>query len=384
MRLFIFSILSFLCLQAENITVLGIGRMGLCMALCLEKAGYNVLGVDLFPEYVDQLNQKKFVSFEPGVNESLRAASHFRATNILDEGLQFSDLYLIAVPTNPSTIVGEYDYSQLNDLLSKINERKVENKHIVIVSTVSPTYTNTVAGPLLKDCKNVNLSYSPMFIAQGNILQGIQYPELVLIGSNSKEKGDELEALYRRMCLNSPPFAKVSPESAEITKLALNCFVTMKIAFANCVSDIADATAGADKKAILQALGQDGRIGSKCLFSGYGFGGPCFPRDNRAFGKYAEKVAIDPALFRATDRVNALHAEFMANQFLEMELGVYLFEDVCYKSKCPVPIIEESQKLLVAKKIADAGRRVIIQDRREVIHLVESVYGNLFEYRIEP
>lgn len=77
------------------------------------------------------------------------------------------------------------------------------------------------------------------------------------------------------------------PPSAEITKLAVNCFVTMKVSYANMIGDIADATPGADKNHILQAVGADSRVGTKYLRPGYGFGGPCFPRDNRALGGYA-------------------------------------------------------------------------------------------------
>ncbi len=382
-RYSLFCLLCISCLQADTVTVIGVGRLGLCLALYLEKAGYEVLGVDTGPDYVRQLNDKTLCSPEPGVNELLRSSQNFRATLSLDEGLDFSDLCFIVVPTNPPSVPGQYDCAGLDQLLDTINERKVGGKHIVIVSTLFPGYIRNKALQKLQDCPGTVVSYNPEFIAQGAILQGIDAPELILIGEASKQKGDELEILYKKLSSNNPYFARMSPESAEIMKLSLNCFVTMKIAFANLVGDIADDTPGADKFSILKALGYDSRIGSRCLFPGYGFGGPCFPRDNRALGDYADLLRISPVLFRSTDLANRLHAQHMAEQFLKMNLDQYVFEDVCYKSRCPVPIIEESQKLAVAKLIAESGKTVVIIDRSDVIQQVRAEYGEVFQYVVE-
>ena len=88
---------------------------------------------------------------------------------------------------------------------------------------------------------------------------------MVLIGQASEETGDLIESLHRSICKNTPHIARMSVESAEIAKLSLNCYVTGKIAFANLVGDLADETPGANKFDILQAIGFDSRIGSKCL-----------------------------------------------------------------------------------------------------------------------
>ena len=127
-------------------------------------------------------------------------------------------------------------------------------------------------------------------------------------------------------------------------------------------------------------MGADSRIGGKCLLPGYGFGGPCFPRDNRALGGYAESVGIRPLISIATDEYNVIHAERMAERKLAEDVEEYTFTDVAYKPKCPVPIIEESQKLAVAARVAEAGKKVIIRDRDFILDMVRSEYGNLFEY----
>ncbi|HDY88774.1 MAG TPA: UDP-glucose/GDP-mannose dehydrogenase family protein [bacterium] len=376
------SIISISSVRAQNsVTVIGIGKLGLCSALCFEKSGYNVLGIDINQAYVTSLNNKTFRSFEPQVNVLLQNSTHFRATCSLDEGLKFSDICYIMVDTPSTPHKTAYDQRNLNKVLSEINKRKVSNKHIVIGCTIFPGYIRSIGKNLIKDCINTSLSYNPEFIAQGNIIHGLQYPDIVLIGEGSKEAGDAVETLHRGVYRNNPRFCRMSPDSAEITKLALNCFVTTKIAYANMIGDIAEQTPGADKFAILDAVGGDSRIGHLYLKPGYGFGGPCFPRDNRALGSYAQIIGIEPLIPQATDASNNLHAQFMAKQFLDEDREVYYFENVTYKDG-KVPIIEESQKLVVAAILAKSGKRVVIIDTEPVIQEVQKSFGNLFEYQI--
>ena len=369
--------------QAQNsITVIGIGRLGLCTALCFEKAGYEVLGIDLNPAYIASINNKTFRSHEPQVNNLLCSSTRFRASDLLDEGLKFSDIYYIMVDTPSTPHKAAYDHKNVNRVLSEINKRKVPNKHIVIGCTIFPGYIRTTGRDLIKDCINTTLSYNPEFIAQGNIIYGLQHPDIVLIGEGSQEAGDAIEELYHKVCLNNPRICRMSPDSAEITKIAVNCFITTKIAYANMVGDIADKTPGANKRAVLDAIGGDNRIGPLCLKPGYGFGGPCFPRDNRALGSYAQEVGVEPLIPQATDASNVFHAQFMTSQFLDKDHETYFFKEVTYKDGCKVPIIEESQKLVVAAALAIAGKRVVIIDTEPVIQEVKKSFGDIFEYQI--
>ncbi len=370
-------------LDSYNITVIGIGRLGLCTALAFEKAGNHVLGVDINPSYVQSLNDKSHHSPEPFVNEYLARSKNFRATCSLDEGIHFSNLYYIMVDT-PSTAAQEaYDHSKLSLVLSEINKRKVKNKHIVIGCTVFPGYIRNVGSFLIRNCTSTTLNYNPEFIAQGNILYGLHNPDIVLIGEETKKAGDLLETLYQKICKNSPKICRMSPDSAEITKLAVNCFITTKIAYANMVGDIADSTHNANKFEILEAVGADKRIGNLYLKPGYGFGGPCFPRDNRALGSYAKILGITPLIPQATDNSNKEHAQFMIKKLLAANCPEYVFENVTYKDNCTVPIIEEAQKLVVAAHLARAGKCVLIRDSASVIEKVQQSYGNLFKYKIQ-
>lgn len=368
-------------LPENQITVIGVGRLGICLALCLEKAGFHVLGVDLSDDYIAQINRKTLVSPEPKVSEYLKSSKNFSATVSLKEGLDFSDICFIVAPTNTAPNIQSYDHSILTEILTNINAQVAANKHIVICSTVFPGYIADTAKLLIANCPNTTISYNPEFIAQGDVIHGLSCPDIVLIGEGSPPAGDRLEAIYKKTCRNEPPIARMSVQSAEIAKLAVNCFVTMKIAFANLIGDVADETPGADKNTILQTVGKDRRIGSKNLKAGYSYGGPCFPRDNRALGNYASLIGVDPLLFKATDQTNEWHTQRMIQQLLGQNLPEYVFEDVAYKPDCPVPIIERSQKLAVAKGIAEQGKKVTIQDTEAVIAAVQKTYKDLFHYR---
>lgn len=245
-----------------------------------------------------------------------------------------------------------------------------------------PGYCANIGSNLLRDCVNCSISYNPEFIQQGDIIRGFLNPDMVLIGEGSKEAGDFLEEVYARTCESKPVVSRMSPSSAEITKISINCFITTKISYANMVGDIADATPGADKFQILKAVGADSRIGGKCIMPGYGFGGPCFPRDNRALGGYAESIGVKPLISIATDEYNVEHTRRMIEEKLAEGHDSYVFSDVAYKPKCPVPIVEESQKLAVAAGVAKAGKTVTIRDRGFIVDVVRMEHGNLFEYEV--
>jgi nucleotide sugar dehydrogenase len=366
----------------KNVSVIGIGRLGLCFALVLEKKGFDVCGSDINAAYVRVLNSKQLASPEPGVTQLLTTSRTFKATVSLEEAAKHSDMLFILVDTPSTGGERHYDHSKLGSVLMALNNLKVENKHIVIGCTVLPGYIAKVGRFLLKDCKNCTLSYNPEFIAQGDIINGQLKPDMVLIGEGSKEAGDRLQAVYEKLCDNQPRICRMSPESAEICKLGVNCFVTMKVTFSNLIGDIADNTPGADKYTICQAIGQDTRVGSKYIRPGYGFGGPCFPRDNRALGGYAEMVGIDALLFNATDEYNQYHTKQQLKAMLALAADDFVFTGVAYKPSTRVPIIEESQRLAIARGLAEAGRRVTVRDYVDTVNEVKKEYGKLFNYLV--
>ena len=225
------------------------------------------------------------------------------------------------------------------------------------------------------------VTYNPEFIAQGTILKDQSNPDMVLIGEGSTEIGDILENAYNKMTDNKPRICRMSRTEAEICKISLNCFLTTKISFANMIGDIASAN-NLPAENILNAIGSDTRIGNKYLKYGYGYGGPCFPRDNRALAIFANDIGRPAPISLATDNMNKIHLEFQIQQFCEnTPIGeTILLESVTYKPQ--TIILEESQQLAFAVGIAKSGHYVIIRETQPVINQLAEKYGDLFVYEV--
>jgi len=361
-----------------KITIIGIGRLGLCAGLCFEQAGHQVLGIDINPEYVAAINNKTLKSFEPEVENILKISKNLRATTSLQEGLEFSDIIYIYIDT-PTGVDEMYDCSKLDKLFATLNNMKVANKQLIIGCTVMPGYTAT-AQAMLADCPNTLFSYHPEFIAQGNIINGLRKPDMLLIGEGSPQSGTIIENIALTVAHDKPRICRMTPTEAEICKISTNGFITMKVAYANLIGDLCKKC-DANPLNVLSAIGADSRIGSKYFSYGYSFGGPCFPRDTVALSKVLDKTGLDSTLVTAIGDTNDAHAVFQAQELLRQGGEIFTFENVTYKENCLVPIIEHSAKLKIAKELTKHGKTVIIKDHAHILALVEKEFGDVFHYQ---
>ena len=363
----------------EKVGILGIGKLGICFALNLEKVGYEVIGIDVNEEYIRQVNEKTLISYEPLVEEYLRKAKNFSAGTDINELIDSDCRMIFIAVATPSTPDGRYDHYQVERVAEKLEEigKRRERINLAVVCTTMPGYCDTLAARL--NAFNYTVSYNPEFIAQGNILRDQQIPDQVLIGEEDPEAGDAIQRVYEKVCQNKPTYCRMSRLSAEICKIATNCFLTTKISFANSIGDLA-TKAGAEPDKILAAIGSDSRIGGKYLNYGFGFGGPCFPRDNRALGVFANDQGYELLISGATDEVNKRHLDFQFELWQQQyhEDETIVFDHVSYKKGSV--ILEESQQLALAVKLARAGRKVLVKDHPAVIRELKSQYGTLFQY----
>lgn len=368
-------------MNKERIAVIGVGKLGLCLALLLEKAGYHVLGYDQHPGYSAQISAKTLRSPEPGLTELLAASKDFQLFASIPEIVAQGPKMIFIVVATPSLPNGGYDHSQVDDVLDKIaaSGPAASPTDLVIVCTTMPGYTEKAAEKMHH--LGFFLSYNPEFIAQGSILRDIQQPDQVLIGEADEAAGNRIQAVWERLVTRTPTFCRMRPLSAEITKIATNCFLTTKISFANSIGDLATQV-GAEPDKILAAIGSDSRIGAKYLNYGFGYGGPCFPRDNRALGKFADESGYELLLSKATDEVNRRHLQFQLAQYLQEYAPheTIVFETVTYKKG--TEILEESQQLALAVALAQSGRKVLIRDNQAVLDELERDYPGLFELEL--
>jgi nucleotide sugar dehydrogenase len=365
----------------QTISVIGVGRLGLCLCLTLERGGYRVVGCDIREDHVRSINDKTLRSLEPNVNEYLSESAHFVATTELKAAIDHSDTIIVTVRTT-SENDGRYNVSQVDSVIDQIVElgRAETPKSLIINCNVNPEYSDFVQ-TRLSDL-NYLVSYNPEWVKQGSILQDQSSPDTVVIGAPTDEECAKIEAIYSKICTNEPTIHRMSRLSAEITKISLNCVLTNKIALANMVGDIA-ISRNQDPNVILAAIGSDSRIGNKFFGYGFGYGGPCFPRDTRAFTHYANKCGVDSSIISGVVESNRKHLEFQVESYLEKNPrpAVVVIEDITYKKG--TNIIEESQQLLFAVELANRGYNVILKESEDVIEQVKAIYGDLFEYEPE-
>ncbi len=362
----------------ENISVIGIGKLGLCFSLVLEKAGYNVIGCDINERYVESINNKTFKTIEPKVKEYLKKSKKFKATLNLKETIEYSDIIFITVRTT-SLPDGKYDCSEVDKIIDDVINLGISEriKQIIISCNVNSGYSNYVQEKLEK--YNYIVNYNPEWVAQGSIIHDQEFPDLVVIGENDEKSGNIIKNIYENICLNDPFFHRMDRLSAEITKVSLNCYLTARISMANMIGEVA-IKSGVDPNKILMAIGDDTRIGNKYIKYGFGYGGPCLHRDTRAFINYANKLDIKPSMIIAAEEINKNHLEFQINEFLKNNSKdkLVIFDSITYKKG--VTLIEESQQLLYAVEIAKNGYKVLIKEHTDVINQVKEIYGNLFIY----
>ena len=355
-----------------KIGIIGIGKLGLCFGLNLKKAGHQVYGVDKNSEYIEKLKQGSFNSKEDYVNEYLTKYGFKYSTNI--EDALSCDVIFVVVQT-PSTNDFKYDHSIIERIKDELIQRgKSSNrKDLIINCTTFPGYCDGLQKDL--DPYNYRVSYNPEFIAQGTIIRDQQYCDNVLIGQADEFAGNLIKEIYDSFVLSTPIYNTMSLTEAEITKLSVNCFLTTKISYANMIGDIS-IRYNANPDTILKAVGTDSRIGGKYLKPGFGFGGPCFPRDNRALAKCAEEVGIDAIISKATDEMNKSHLENQINFIKENYSKEDVIEIEYLTFKKESDSFQESQQLEFAKRLQLEGFRVRVKDEREeIVKIAKDKYG---------
>ena len=350
--------------------MIGLGKLGSPLAAVLASKGHEVVGVDLNPEYVSSINAGQAPVREPGLQQLIDANSaRLRATRDIAAATAASEVSFIIVPT-PSGSDGTFSNKHVLAAVVAIGcaLRHSSSYHLVVItSTVMPGAT----GGALRDALERNagrevgdglgLCYSPEFIALGSVIADLLRPDFVLIGESDRRAGDMLQAIYEGVCEDRPTVCRMNFVNAELTKLAVNTFVTTKVSYANMIGDICDRLPDADVDVVAAAIGQDGRIGPKYLKAAMGYGGPCFPRDNIAFAVLARSLGARADIAEATDRMNRYQLDRMIERVQgRLSAGTVGILGLAYKPNTAV--IDESPSVALVHLLADKGYRVVGHD----------------------
>ena len=354
-----------------KIGVIGAGRLGITFALLCEKAGYEVIVSDKRDDYVYNLNHGICDTNEPLIQKMLFEVNNFSATTSNVEIIENSDIIFTFVST-PSTTDGSYDTSAVFEVVNDFFESSrleisIFNKKFIVGCTTNPGDVEQIQNKL--SMFSIQVAYNPEFIAQGEIVKGLEESDIVLIGTEYQELSNELIQIYNRI-QTTPVHAHVmSPKAAEITKIGINCFLTTKISYANMMGDIlTKSNLGNEINSVLSAIGGDTRVGKKYMKYGFGFGGPCLPRDNRALGHYANELGMKLNLPLTVDDFNKEHAEFVKDFFIKQNPDKtipFVMNYITYKRG--TDILEESQQFKLCLDLLEEGYYVNVIEIDSVV-----------------
>ena len=350
-----------------KIGVIGAGRLGICLALLMAEAGYEVLASDVREDYVHSLRNKAIKTTEPAVQELLERSDNIDFTTDNERVIKECEIIFTLVAT-PSLEDGSYDVSAVDDVVSDIqkygwnNMDSLVGKSLVVGCTTNPGDCDVFQDKLSE--VGMDVYYNPEFIAQGSIVCDLRFADMVLVGGEGHHRS-ELERIYEGIQngYRSPTVHFMSAKAAELTKIAVNCFLTTKISYANMIGQVLSLSGMSDEiDTVLDAIGSDARIGKKYLGFGFGFGGPCFPRDNRAFAAYAQQIGVEHNIGTTTDNFNDAHTEFLKNYVIKNNPKKlpYCFKYLTYKRG--IDIITESRPYDLAKILLDEGYSVYCID----------------------
>ena len=343
---------------SEKLAVIGCGKLGAPLVACLAKAGHSVVGIDINENLIRNLKSRKILWQEPNLVNYLETYKDLiNFTSNFDENLQEVTTSFIIVPT-PSDSNGVYSIdfvlSAVKNLCEKINETIFESHTIVIVSTVMPgdtegRITDAVKLAAGEKFERFKICYSPEFIALGSVIYNIENPDMILIGQSDETVGSKLEKILASVTVNTPIVLRLTTAEAEIAKIAINSFVTTKISFSNQISEICENFSNTSSVNVLKAIGTDSRIGNSYLKQGTSYGGPCFPRDNRAFAKFAESLGISLDLALAADRINNRQNHRLSQLLNKIVPAVKNILVVGFSYKPDTDVYEESPALSFIK-----------------------------------
>jgi len=298
-----------------NITIIGTGYVGLVSGACFSEFGFNVTCIDKDKNKIDSLQNGIIPIYEPSLEDLVKKnmiAKRLSFSTSLSNVFKDSEAIFIAVgtPTNPNSNNADlkYVYNVIREIADLI-DIKDSPKLIVTKSTVPVGTGKDLESYILnyrkelKIVKNFDIASNPEFLREGSAIEDFMRPDRVICGVESEFAKSILKTLYRPLNLRETPILFSKRETAELIKYASNGFLATKITFINEMADICEKV-GADVQDVAKGIGLDGRIGSKFLHPGPGFGGSCFPKDTRALAEIGKESGARTSLIETVIKVN--------------------------------------------------------------------------------
>lgn len=310
-----------------RITMVGTGYVGLVSGTCFAEFGHEVVCVDTDSQKIDMLKNGGVPIYEPGLD--LLIAKQTKANRLtfstdVNTSIIDSEAVFIAVGTPPRKEDGHADMTYVLQAARDIAQVMEGYTVIVTKSTVPVGTAQEVKEIVTEELEKrgnpegvtFDICSNPEFLREGAAIHDFMRPDRVVIGTDSPRAEDVMRELYRPLYINETPILVVEPKTSELIKYAGNAFLATKISFINEIANLCEKT-GANVQKVAQGIGLDGRIGSKFLHAGPGFGGSCFPKDTLALTQIGQKYNAPQNIVETVVRLNAERQKAMAYRVIE-------------------------------------------------------------------
>jgi len=354
-----------------KIAMVGSGYVGLVSGACFADFGHDVVCIDKDQGKIDRLHAGIMPIYEPGLDalvESNVKAGRLSFTTSLAEGIKGADAIFIAVGTPSRRGDGHADLTFVYAVAQEVGENLANDAVVVTKSTV-PVGTGDEVERIIRETgttHRVSVVSNPEFLREGAAIGDFKRPDRIVIGAEDEFGREVMREVYRPLFLNESPILFTSRRTSELIKYAANAFLATKITFINEMADLCEKV-GANVQDVSRGIGMDGRIGSKFLHAGPGYGGSCFPKDTLALLKTAEDYDSPTRIVEAVVKVNDSRKRAMGRKVVDALGGVEAARGrkaalLGLTFKPNTDDMRDSPAIAVAQTLLDAGVAVAAYD----------------------
>ncbi|MGN8154707.1 UDP-glucose dehydrogenase family protein [Agrobacterium sp. 22094] len=352
-----------------RIVMIGSGYVGLVSGACFADFGHDVICVDKMPEKIDALKNGQIPIFEPGLDVIVSTnakAGRLSFTTDLKTAVADADVVFIAVGTPSRRGDGHADLGYVYAAAKEIAAAITGFTVIVTKSTV-PVGTGDEVERIIREenpIADFAVVSNPEFLREGAAIDDFKRPDRIVVGLSDERARPVMTEVYRPLYLNQSPLLFTTRRTSELIKYAANAFLAMKITFINEIADLCEKVGG-DVQDVSRGIGLDGRIGSKFLHAGPGYGGSCFPKDTLALAKTAQDYDSPVRLIEATISVNDNRKRAMGRKVIAAAGGDIRGKKVAVLGltfKPNTDDMRDSPAITVIQTLQDAGAKVTAYD----------------------